>query len=70
MTIPADTARPIPDDPFLTVEQVAPQIGAARSTVYRLTHRGDLGHVRVGRYMKWRQSQVDAFLAAATVSPR
>ncbi len=56
-------------DPFLSWEEVAVQLQTSRATVYRLTQRGELGHVRVTRFVKWRQSQVNAYLANATVHP-
>jgi excisionase family DNA binding protein len=62
---------PDPPDPLLRAADVAPLLGGVHPrTVRRYAAHGDLGHVRVGKLMLFRLSDVQAFLDRATVSPR
>lgn len=59
---------PDPVDPLLSASDVAPLLGGVHPrTVRRYAAHGDLGHVRVGRFMLFRLSDVQAYLDAATV---
>lgn len=55
----------MPDDEFLTVQEIAGRLQLNQQTIRNMIDRGELGHVRVGqRRVRVRQSQLDAFLAA------
>lgn len=54
-------------DPLLDTPTVAAELGLNVRTVVRLIDRGELGHVRLGRLLKVKRSQVEAYLARATV---
>lgn len=45
-----------------TVAEVAKLLKVSRWQVQRMIHRGELGHLRVGRYLRVTQAQLDSFL--------
>jgi excisionase family DNA binding protein len=49
---------------FLTAEDVARQLNIAKTSVYDLVARGRIAFYRIGRLVRFRQVDVDAFLAA------
>lgn len=51
------------DDPLLTPVDVAKYLGVPPATVYAWRYRG-VGprSIKVGRYLRWRRSDVDAWL--------
>lgn len=51
----------------LDVDGVAAQLGLNQRTIRRAVADGRLGHLRVGRCLRFRQDHVDAFVAARTV---
>lgn len=57
--MPTTPAHP---EPFVTVAEVARHLGVPRSWVYERTASGDIPHVRVGRYVRLRLSEVDRWL--------
>lgn len=58
-----------PRDPLLSESQAAELLGLRPGTlqVWRSTRRYPLRYVKVGRYVRYRQSDIDAFLASRTV---
>lgn len=54
-------------DPLLTADEVAPLLRVHPRTVRRLSLSGQLAHVRVGRLVYYRLSEVDAYLDRAAV---
>lgn len=63
--------RPAPPDPLLTPEETAGLLGVAPGTlaVWRATRRYALKFVKVGRSVRYRRADVDAFIVARTVEP-
>ena len=57
-------------DPLLSVEQAAQYLQVQRGTleVWRSTKRYPLPYVKVGRNVRYRQSDLDKFLQLRTVS--
>lgn len=51
--------------PVLTVQQVAAELGVSKMTVYRLTASGELPSVRIGRSIRVRVPDLDAYLSRA-----
>jgi len=54
-------------DPLLTQEQAARRLTLKNPktlTVWRCTRRYDIPFVRIGRYIRYRQSSIDSFLAS------
>lgn len=50
-------------DPLLTVDEVATYLGVPVGTLYRWrTHNGGPRGIRVGRYVRYRRADVDAWL--------
>jgi len=47
---------------LLTVEEVATQIGVCKRTIYEWTAEGRLPHFKVGRVLRFRQADIDAFI--------
>jgi len=52
-----------------TVDQLADYLGCPKSYVYRLTHERRIRFVRVGKTVRFRPDDVEAWLAGATVEP-
>jgi excisionase family DNA binding protein len=48
---------------FLTVHEVADLLRVSTMTVYRLIKSGDLPAVRIGKSLRLREDDVDAFIA-------
>jgi excisionase family DNA binding protein len=48
--------------PLLTVNDVALTLAISRDSVYRLVRQGALNPVRVGERLRFRQSDIDAYL--------
>ncbi len=61
--------QPHPRDPLLSEAQAAEMLNVKPGTlsVWRCTRRYSLRYVKVGRYVRYRQSDIDAFLASRTV---
>lgn len=49
---------------FLTPQEVADHLRVSKMTVYRLLKNGELPSVRIGRSLRVRESDVNAFLKA------
>jgi excisionase family DNA binding protein len=50
---------------LLNVEEVAERLGVPVSTLHYWSHRGEeLVGARIGRRLRYRESQVDAYIAA------
>ena len=52
-------------DPLLTAEQAAEYLGVSHWTVRRLIARGELRGVYLGRLLRVRPSDLEAFLSSA-----
>lgn len=49
---------------FLSVDQVAARLGISRRQVYRLWAKGELlAPVKMGRLVRWPDSEIDLFMA-------
>ena len=61
--------QPRPRDPLLSEAEAAELLNVKPATlsVWRCTRRYPLRYVKVGRYVRYRQSDIDAFLASRTV---
>lgn len=55
------------DDPLMDKEQVAERLNVGVRYVDRLVAERRLPHHRIGRLVRFRQADVDAFLAATRV---
>ena len=52
------------DDSCLTIDQAVAYIGAnGRSTIYKLTHSGELAYHKVGKRNAFRKADLDRYLA-------
>jgi excisionase family DNA binding protein len=54
---------------LLTVDEVAERLGVAPRTLYRWFEQGRLGGVKVGRLVRFREEDIDAFLDVSLASP-
>jgi excisionase family DNA binding protein len=65
---------PAPRAPLLTVEEVRAELNIGRTLAYQLVQSGQLPVVRVGRAVRVRRSDFEAFISAnvrrAGTSPR
>jgi excisionase family DNA binding protein len=59
---PTRLDQPRPDDPWLTVPEIARALRVGKSSVYRLVDQGDLRAARIGRQLRIRKSDVTAYL--------
>lgn len=56
-------------DQFLTVQALADQLAIAPLTVYRLVKYGKIPAIRIGRSIRFRPAEIDAFLNTVRVGP-
>ncbi|MEW6750597.1 MAG: helix-turn-helix domain-containing protein [Candidatus Latescibacterota bacterium] len=59
----------MPRDRLLTTGELATYLSCSRSTVRRLTARGELPHYRLGRMVRFRRGEVDLWLARCRAGP-
>ena len=52
----------------LSADEAAAYLGVSLSTIHRLTRAGELAHVRVGRLIRFRREDLDAFLAGRSTT--
>jgi excisionase family DNA binding protein len=65
VTAPRTTANAL--GPVLTVAEVADALRVSTMTVYRLVNTGELSGLRVGKNIRIRATDLDAYLAAGSV---
>ena len=51
------------EQPLMTAGEVASYLRCSISTVRRLTRRGELPHYRLGKIVRFRRDEIDAWLA-------
>jgi excisionase family DNA binding protein len=71
-TLPAVKARPAvdPSRRLLTVDEVAAQLNTSRYTIWRLRDAGRFpAPIKIGASSRWKQSDVDDFVAASRCAP-
>lgn len=52
------------DEPLLTVQDVAKRFNVPVSWVYATAEADQLSHIKLGRYLRFRESDIAAYLAA------
>ncbi len=57
------------NDELLTVKEVAAILRISASTVYRMAEQRCITFYRMPRYIRFRRSDVDAFIAGCVVKP-
>jgi excisionase family DNA binding protein len=57
-------------EPLLTASEVAELLSVPESWVRQATREGRLPHVRLGRYRRYQQSQIEAWLKEQSNAPR
>lgn len=55
---------------MLTVDEVAERLGISRATVYRLLERGDVRAYKIGKSLRFKEDELEAFVDAHRVSPK
>lgn len=62
--------KPLPTDPLLTEQQAAPLLGVKPSTlqVWRCSKRYPLAYIKSGRLVRYRRSDIEAFLESRKVA--
>jgi excisionase family DNA binding protein len=64
-------AEPHPtNDPLLTADEVAAFMRVTRAWVYAETRRNALPHLRLGRYVRYRRSAIEEWMAGAERGPQ
>lgn len=56
-------------DSFFTVKTLAERLAITPMTVYRLVEKGTLPAVKIGKSIRFRPGDIDAFLDAVRVGP-
>jgi len=54
---------------LLTASDVARRLNMAKSGVYALLARGEISHFRIGRLVRIREADLDAFLGNCHIAP-
>ena len=68
---PGESTEPVADEErLLTPDEVAHWLGVRRQWVYDSVRAGDLGHVRLGRYMRFQRTEIRRFVRAQEVAGR
>ena len=57
-------------DKLLTVQEIAALLGVAESTIYQWTHQGFIPHVKIGRFVRFRQRQIEKWVEEKSVQGR
>jgi len=47
---------------LLTPQEIADYLGVKQSTIYQWTHQGFIPHLKLGRFVRFRESQVRQWL--------
>jgi excisionase family DNA binding protein len=62
--------RPHAEDALLTADEVAAMMQVSTAWVYAESRRDALPHVRLGRYVRFRRSAIERWLADVQRGPR
>ena len=54
---------------FLTIEEAEQLLKVPRSWLYERTRKGEIPHVKLGKYIRFDQDQLLAWVAARAVKP-
>lgn len=54
---------------WLSTKEAASHLGIATATLYRLIDAGELPAYRIGRVIRLKQDEVDAFIESARIQP-
>ena len=55
---------------LLTPQEIADVLGVSKSTIYQWTHQEYIPHVKIGRFVRFRQSQVEKWLKKCEIRGR
>jgi excisionase family DNA binding protein len=55
---------------LLTMDEAAKYLGISKLTLYGWVSSRKLGYVKIGRLVKFKQTQLDAWIDQHTISPR
>ena len=64
-----DDAATGPDAVWLSTQDAARRLGVTARTLYRFIDQGDLAAYRLGRVIRLKLSDVDAFIEASRIEP-
>lgn len=67
-SLPSDPAAS-PDAVWLSTQEAARRLGVTARTLYRFIDQGDLTAYRLGRVIRLKLSDVDAFIEASRIEP-
>jgi len=56
-------------DKLLTIDELAEVLSAKKSTIYQWVHLGLIPHVKVGRLLRFREEDIEKWLASRQVEP-
>jgi len=62
------TPEPAVPKAALSTREAAAYLSISLPTLFRLTRAGELAHLRIGRVLRYRVEDLDAFLAARTTT--
>ena len=57
-------------DKLLTVKELQEQLNVSRSMAWKLVHSGEIPHVKIGRCVRVRESDVAAFIEGCAMGIR
>ena len=67
-SLPTDPAES-PDAVWLSTQEAARRLGVTARTLYRFIDQGDLTAYRLGRVIRLKLTDVDAFIEASKIEP-
>lgn len=56
-------------DEYMTVEEIATTLRLSKMTVYRLVNIGELPAIQIGRSLRVKRADLEAYVAEAAVRP-
>ena len=57
-------------DKLLTPQEIAALLGVAESTIYQWTHQEFIPHIKLGRFVRFKQKQVEEWVEKRSVEGR
>lgn len=54
---------------LLTINEASEMLGVKRSTLYSWIHQDKIPHIKIGKLVKFKIDQIEAFIESNTINP-